>query len=162
GDAGHKKHNEQRRENSPRPPLVKSREREGVRRVVAQKNAGDQESADDEEDGDDQEAAAKPLHPGMEQYDPQHRDRAQSIDVTARNGLALVPAVQRLGAEVVFADPLMLRLKVNLETLEPIAELPGVVFVQPPVLPRTQSVVRSAPGIQQPHAVADVTSEGDV
>ncbi len=89
-------------------------------------------------------------------------DGREVVDVTARDGLGLVPAVQRLGAEVLFADALMLRLRVSLNTLEAIADLPGVVFVQPPLLPQTKSARSARVAGQLPRAVADVTSEGDV
>jgi hypothetical protein len=91
-------------------------------------------------------------------------DGRETVDVTARDGLSLVPDVRRLGAEVLFADALMLRLKVDLDALEAIADLPGVVFVGRPQLPYTQSVAPRLAGAlrsAQPRAVADVTSQGD-
>jgi subtilisin family serine protease len=116
----------------------------------------------------------------------QAADGREVVDVTATGAMSLVSDVQSLGADVLFADDRMLRLQTPIDLIEEIAALPGVLFVQPALYPRTQSAahaaaresrsrptvasrsregwlgrLRAAIGIRRPSAVTAVDSEGD-
>jgi hypothetical protein len=66
-------------------------------------------------------------------------DGREIVDVVATHANALVPAVQQLGADVLFADDRMLRLQTTLDSLESLASLPGVLFIHPALYPQVQS-----------------------
>jgi hypothetical protein len=93
-------------------------------------------------------ALGLPVAPGVPTLNVQTTtaaDGREIVDVTASNASTLVPAVQRLGATVLFADDRMLRLQTTLDSLETIASLPGVVFIHPPLYPQHQSYTARRP-----------------
>ena len=76
-------HEEQRGQDAPRPPLVEPGDRKAPRRDVGQQDRGDEMARNDEEHVDARKPAAEARHPGMEQDDGDHGDRAQAVDLGA-------------------------------------------------------------------------------